>query len=79
MEKFNILEKSEEFQRTIAESVKDPVMLAVLAQSPSNSVRITAVTNPCIKTETLKEKLNDEDEMVRWNVKRTLERRGINI
>lgn len=76
---FNVLQESENMQFTIAQSSTFPDVLDSLADSPSDLVRMTAVSNPSIRTETLKRKLDDEDVVVRFKASEALEKRGIKV
>lgn len=75
----NILQEPENMQFSVAKSTTNSDILDILVNSPNDLVRMTAVENPAIKTETLKKKVDDEDVGVRWKAREALEKRGVQI
>lgn len=72
-----ILEKTLYEQSHIARTSTSPNQLAILADSSHDSVRIIAIYNPAIGTETLKRKLHDNNMSVRIIASNILAKRSI--
>ena len=71
----DILKQPIEIQSSIAKLTKNPRVLDKLAYSSSEDVRLNAVSNCAIKTETLERLLEDENEDVRFKAKKELQNR----
>ena len=73
----SILQEDQKIQWEVARTTKIPNLLDILANSSSEIVRMTAVMNPNVSTETLRRIAKDENKGVRLSAKRVLESRGI--
>lgn len=71
----DVLQKPKDVQFSIALTSTSPDVLDSLADSPNDLVRMTAVSNSAVSTETLERKLNDEDVGVRWKAYESLQKR----